>query len=495
MTRGPGRAPAEIVLLSALAIFAAVNVSCWIHVLPLGDAPDEHSHYEVVLFEAVFRAIPEVGVDDFAAIVRLGADGYRSPLYTYSAQPGLSYIVSAAAIELLGDRSPESAIYARYPGVIWAAAMPLIAFWGVRRMYPRTRGAAAIAATVAAFWPQLAFVFSYTNNDGMTAVASTALVASWLAGARAGWRMRDAVLTGCLVGIVFLNKPNGYPIGALTAGAMALTLREGFRTSVLRCAAAAAAAVAVSGWWWMIAWQRYGFDLLAEGRANSVRESLGVAWAAGRTYGMSMLETAIGRYPRFYAKTWLEGTLTSGIGEFGALTIGLPAGVYLLVGALTAAALAGTAWSAANGNGGDDRRFVLLKLLVYALLPLELLLSLYRSWAFDFQAQGRYLFPALISLLALYGAGLGGSSRRGRSWRLRGLITSLTFAGIGVYAFAVTLLEGYRSSLVEFVSERSLHGWLWVCATLFVTGAIAAYWISVEVDEASHLEEDEARAG
>jgi len=472
------RSRTECLLLAALAIFSAVNVFCWIRVMPLGEGPDEQSHYEVVLFEAVFRSIPEVGVDDFGARVRVGADGYRSPLYTYSAQPGLSYILSAAAIELLGDRSPESAIYARVPGIVWAALMPLAVFWGVARMVPGCRRAAALAATAAALWPQLTFVFSYTNNDGLTALAAAALIASWFAGARRDWRPRDAIVTGSLVGPLLVGKPNGFPIALMTAPAMLLTLRDGFARRVARCAAAAGAAVAVAGWWWMIAIQRYGLDLMAEGRADAIRRSLGVAWACGRTYGLSMLETAIGRYPRFYAKSWLHGTLTSGIGEFGKLTIPLPDPVYLVGGVATPLAVLRTGFVLWRNRAREAVSVTLLQLLVLGLLPLELALSLYRSWAFDFQAQGRYLFPALFTYFALLGVGLVGSIRLDGARRATGLAASLLIAGIGLHAFAVTLLEAYRQSLVELVLASPGVGVPWVACAGFVVVALVVYWVA-----------------
>lgn len=467
----------ERVLLAALATFAAINVQCWIRIVPLGGGPDEQSHYEVVLFETAFHAIPEVGVDDFGARVMLGADGYRSPLYTYSAQPGLSYILSAVAINLLGDHSPESAIYARAPGIVWAALMPLAVFWGAVRAFPDSRRAAALAATFAAFWPQLTFVFSYTNNDGFTAIAAAALLASWFAGAREGWRSRDAIMTGALAGLLLVGKPNGFPVAVMTALAMPLTMRNGLTRGVARCAAAVGSALAVAGWWWAIAFQRYGLDLLAERRADAIRKSLGVAWACGQTYGMSMLETAIGRYPRFYAKTWLHGTLTSAIGEFGALAIPLPTSVYLTVAVMTTLALVGACVFAWRHRSNESRRMRLLQLLVLALVPLELGLSLYRSWSFDFQAQGRYLFPALFPYFALLGIGLIGWMRRESGRQAVGLVASLLAAFIGLHAFSVTLLDAYRQSLVELVIASPTVGGLWVASAGIVIVAIVAYWV------------------
>jgi hypothetical protein len=259
---------------------------------------------------------------------------------------------------------------------------------------------------------------------------------------------------------------------------MPLTMRSGLRNAVARCGVAAGAAVAVCGWWWAIAFRRYGFDLLAERRADAIRESLGVAWACGRTYGLSMLETAIGRYPRFYGKTWLKGTLTSGVGEFGALTISLPDLVYVIVAVTTCVAGVGLIVASVRHRGDESHRFGYLKLLTFSLLPLELLLSLYRSWAFDFQAQGRYLFPALISLFAMLGAGLTSPIVNERARRVAGLGASILFAMIAMYSFAVILLDGYRLSLIEFVVASPITGGSWIAAALLVLVAIAAYWVS-----------------
>jgi hypothetical protein len=109
---------------------------------------------------------------------------------------------------------------------------------------------------------------------------------------------------------------------------------------------------------------------------------------------------------------------------------------------------------------------------------LELLLSLYRSWAFDFQAQGRYLFPALISLFAMLGAGLTSPIVNERARRVAGLGASILFAMIAMYSFAVILLDGYRLSLIEFVVASPITGGSWIAAALLVLVAIAAYWVS-----------------
>ncbi len=466
----------ENALLLALALFSAVNVYCWIQIIPLADAPDEPSHFEVVSHELVFRRIPEVGVDDFGARVKIARDGYRSPLYTYSAQPGLSYIISAAAIEILGDRSPESAIYGRYPGILWSALMPLVVFAGVVAMFPGRREAAALAAVCAAFWPQLTFVFSYLNNDGLTALACAALIASWFAGARRGWSLRDALVTGGLTGLVLLNKPNGFPIATMSPIVAMMTMRGGWRSFASRFTAAALAAAVVAGWWYAIAFLRYGADLLAQRRADEILERLGVSWASGRSYGMSLYETAVAPFPR-YGESWLEGTLTSAVGRFGELTIPLPDLVYTIVAGLSIVALAGTVVVIGKERRLESRGITGLRIMVFALIPLEVGLALYRSWAFDFQAQGRYLFPVLLAYFALLGVGLAGLNFQSLARRTVGLGSSLVFVLIGSHSFAVTLLDAYRLSLAELVLERPLLGGGWIAAVTGVVLTIVVYWV------------------
>lgn len=473
--RGSKRIEWPVVVM--LAVLAFVNAICWAKVIPPGEAPDEAGHYEVVAFESVFGRIPEFGVDDYGAGTRVALDGYRTPYYAYSAQPGLAYFASAVAVRLLGELTAEPYLAARYPGALWAALMTLVVFAGTRAMFPRERGAALLAAVFATCWPQLTLVFSYTNNDGLTTLVCAALVGHWHSGNARGWRTRDVILLGLLAGIVLLNKPNGF----LLVGASILVLLTEVPGGWVRRARAAAVAggvaLATAGWWYLEAYSRYGWDLFAAARAESMREGLGAEWASARHFGLGLFETAYGEFP-LYGEPWIVGTLRSAVGVLGEMTVHLPGGSYVLVGSLSLSGLIGFAvlTSRRGLSGGNGARFDATRLISLGLLPALLLLSLYRSWSFDYQAQGRYLFPAMLPFLAVVSAGLVGPLRGW--WRgVAGLGASVSLFLLATDTFVVRLLRMYDQTFGDFWSAHTGAATSWVLALIGGLAGSILCWV------------------
>jgi len=464
----------EWVVVVGLAAFAFVNALCWAHAVALGDAPDEPGHFEVVAFEYIFRTIPEFGVDDYGTAGRIALDGFRTPINTYSAQPGLSYIASVVAMDLFCNESQDCARVARYPGALWAALLTCFVFWGARAMVPGERGVAILAATVATCWPQLGFVFGYINNDGLTAVVCAGLVAAWFTGRNEGWRDRDAAVLGLFAGLVLLNKPNGFPLVGVAGLVLLWTLDGPVSRRARAVAITAGTAIAISGWWYAIAYSRYGWDLFASGRAEELRRQIGVEWSSGRFYGMSLLETAFGDFPRF-GETWIGGTLRSSMGVFGPLTIGLPDWAYRIGAGLTVVAAVGLVVAVARSvklRKGLDLVFVVSLLLVPALLALSLL----RSWSFDYQAQGRYLFPAMLPYTAFLAIGLlGPFGRRARG--VAGFAIMLLMFWIEADAFVVRLLGAYRRTFADFFVSDGCLASLWAGTMVVAVGASTLYWV------------------
>ena len=93
----------ELKKLWVVMLFSGLNALLWMTVIPFHQAPDEGEHFNVVRFEASHGRIPVVGVDDAGVTVAVASDGYRTPYMTYSAQPGLSYLFSAALVRLAGQ--------------------------------------------------------------------------------------------------------------------------------------------------------------------------------------------------------------------------------------------------------------------------------------------------------------------------------------------------------------------------------------------------------
>jgi hypothetical protein len=93
----------------------------------------------------------------------------------------------------------------------------------------------------------------------------------------------------------------------------------------------------------------------------------------------------------------------------------ISAGVLLLLGSLATLGFALVAWLRLPG---------LTRLLIVtapAFIALNVLASLYNSWTYDFQPQGRYLFPSLVPLAVLLAGTVELEPRWLRTARLLGL--------------------------------------------------------------------------
>jgi hypothetical protein len=95
----------------------------------------------------------------------------------------------------------------------------------------------------------------------------------------------------------------------------------------------------------------------------------------------------------FAAPHWLWLTFQSSVGVYGYMDIVGPAEFYVVTAIVYLALFASMGYGASR-PGDRNARYLLVIAGVYA--ALAVLVSSLFSWIFDYQAQGRYLFPALV---------------------------------------------------------------------------------------------------
>lgn len=456
-----------------LALWAAVNAFVWMATIPFGEGPDEVAHFDVVAFEAAHARIPEVGVDDPGAVIHMKDGRFPYAYHTYSAQPGLSYIISAVAVRCLPFIDPPLA--ARLPGALYAALLVTAAALAMKGLFPGDEASFVLAAALTATWPQISFIMAYTNNDGYTILVATALMATWSHGVRARWSLRTTSLAGVFAGLVLLGKPNGVPMVAMTAALIAFTgARRTLRERVQSLAIWTTAVLLTAGWWYVIAYQRYGWDLFAEKRAADVASSLGALRLSGRSLGFDFLETAV-RVSEKVPHSWVETTLRSAVGTFSSMKVPLSEGVYPAVAG--AVVLATIGWVVRGRPRMEREQMPVLGSAGFMLLVLGLL-SLWRSWDNDFQPQGRYLLPAFFGFLAFVSGGLARLVSLSSSAVL--LIRSFAVALIlmNILALTVSLVPIYFPSVSVWSGQNVVLIGLWALLSLLL---VAHVWMRANV--------------
>jgi 4-amino-4-deoxy-L-arabinose transferase-like glycosyltransferase len=457
-------------LLLALSLFAFLNTLLWALTILPNRSPDEASHFDVVRFEATHHRIPEVGVDEPAATVYRDAAGHLHPDHSFAAQPGLAYIVDAGLVAISGATGVAAYRWARIPGMLCAGAMPLIVFWAARSMTGR-RDVALFAAMLTVVWPQLTFVFSYVNNDGLTVLLSAAAIGSWYWGLQNGWRWRDVVLAAALTGLLLINKQNGFFVAVGTPLALLLTMRPPGKMA--RLALASVIIVALSAWWYAIAAARYGTDLFASQRSAAALALLHGEWPSARLYHIGFFEMLFMGVPPFGA-SWVSGTARSAFATFGAMSLPLQGSCYQIALLFVMAGFVGML-RVAGTPGRFDRRTILHLLIAGAFVSM-VFAAAWRSWSFAFQAQGRHLFPILMPFLVMLALGLLSLFDEPRARRLVVLGVALTLLQINVLALLITLVDEYTPGLRGWFAMFPAAVLLWGGALVWLAMAMVRAW-------------------
>ena len=467
-------------LFVVLALYLVLGVAYAVRTPPW-QAPDEPAHLQVIAQLAENGCCPVIAPGDWdqALLGELTSARFAPQLLTAiptiqyeDHQPPLFYLLAMPVYQAAGGSLPA----VRLLSLVLGAGVVMAAYAAARMLLPAQGWLAVSAAAFTAFVPQHLAMLASANNDAQAelivalglllviaylrgtserglawafAGAAAVLVAVFaLAALPAGsvapiltgaaalamgaasavlWRWRGAVppaligvALGAVAGLAFLTKMNA----AFLAGviALAVLLRWAFMPDLTARARlfgflrdgllALVVALALGGIWWARNVQVYGFPDLFGLRAHDA-----VVVGQLRTADFfAELGVAEG-LQRFLLTTW-----HSGWGQLGWMALPLPGWAYVLITGFLA--VVGGGWLVRAFRRERPpldaparwRRLAWLALVTAA--GLVLLQYAYYNTVF-YQAQGRYLFPALIPVSLAVALGLAGWPRLASSSRLR----------------------------------------------------------------------------
>ena len=423
-----------LILLGYLGLALAYGV-----VNPLFEAPDEHWHFFTAVSVAETGQLPAVTdpPDEF-----LGQE---------AAQPPLAYLLGAALISPLESDGWREAIWLNpYAWIGDASALAnvnrmvhppaeawpwrglalaghalrvfstllglgtLLCIYGsARRLWPAGNTRPLLATALVAFLPQFLFVHASFSNDPLIiflcSLGLYQLISFWRRPPgpldRQG-ALRLAAL-GLTAGLAALTKNAGILLLAYSLGFLfLLALRDGRRRFVWQAAALVGVpAVLVAGWLWLRNWQLYG-DWTATNQFVAI---------AGGDRGYSLW--------RVLGES--DGLLTSFVAVFGWFNLRPPDWIFMVWAVIAALAILGAlicTWGALRGARAGGRSHLVggratgiasdwFLALLLAGWPLLVYAGLTAFMLRTEAAQGRLLFPAILSIALGAAWGLAGWSR------------------------------------------------------------------------------------
>ncbi|MFQ5810235.1 MAG: hypothetical protein ACE5JM_11505, partial [Armatimonadota bacterium] len=313
---------------------------------------------------------------------------------------GLSVIPYAAA-SWAGTGAAYYAI--RLLSVAIGACLVCLVWVFMSRVFPDDVYLRVAATAMAAFLPMHVALLSAITNDGLAELVATAILYICFMGLSSGFPTRRVVVMGALLGVGALAKTGCLLFVPVALLAMALRMHQ-TRYDVSRLlrqwGLCLVVCLVVCGWWLLRNTKLYGDPLamgafremfLAEDAARATPE-----WFFRRGHSLAT-----------YVGVVVLWTWCSFWGVLGQANQFMPAWFYAVGAALTLWAGVGCVRLCRRGlRGGTGMEVVQRQTLLLLAVALGLVLIAFVKFNTDFfQAQARYLFPAIAPIVCFFALG------------------------------------------------------------------------------------------
>lgn len=372
-------------LIAILVIHVILAAVYW-HYTPYGAAPDEVPHARYIEHLVNARALPvyETGAAE-------GYEFYQPPLYYVLAVP--FYAVGKIA----GMGNP--AALARLLSLILGGLSIIVTYAAVVRALPRRRELALASAGFVAFLPTHVMTSSMVSNDILMELVFGAALLLMAIGLTDGFSIRRSAGLGVIIGLGILTKMTCLALIPIAAVACFLAWKPQNTEAKTRLASVGVcfgAALVIGGWWFIRSGIVYG-DVtgMAQLQQSFLSHSKNVQdWISA------------GLPPLAYLQLVIVWTFQSFWGVFGFMNVFMPVWIYWALAALSLVALAGT--RRALKSMEEDAEYSSRTLMVFWITLALVAVAFLKLNMTVFQAQGRYLYPAMIPIALLWVLGLGG---------------------------------------------------------------------------------------
>jgi 4-amino-4-deoxy-L-arabinose transferase-like glycosyltransferase len=376
---------------------------------PDWQAPDEPAHYNYVRQIADEGRLPVIAPGDWQQEYQeqLKASRFAPELLDRldtiqyeDHQPPLYYLLLAPVYAL----SDGDLLALRLVSALLGAGVVMAVWAALRAAFPGRPALALSGAGFVAFLPQHLSILASVNNDALAELVGALTLWAAIGYLRGARRARPLAL-GVLTGIALITKTTIYFLAGIVVLAVLLRGRREHwprRVFAGHLGAAILPTLLIGGAWWARNLHVYGgTDILGLERHEAV--------TVGQMRTDEYIEVVLGGDERQYLENLLRTTFHSFWGQFGWMAVPLPGTVYRALEVITLGLLAGAALFARQQGwprtlDGPERDTLLLLAVTVILV-----IAAFAFYNLDFvQFQGRYLYPALVPLACLVGAGLCG---------------------------------------------------------------------------------------
>ncbi|NJL93908.1 MAG: glycosyltransferase family 39 protein [Anaerolineae bacterium] len=419
---------------------------------PAWQVPDEPAHYNYIRQIAEEGRLPVIRSGDWdSAYQSLLTSTRFHPDYLEALErieygdhhPPLYYLL-LTPVFLLSDGDLTAL---RLASVAVGAGAVLLAFLVIGRLFPQRPWLALTGAAFVAFVPQNLSILSGVSNDGLAQVmVGLGLLASlhYLhLPADSDRHLRAALWMGLAVGLAFLTKTTVYFIAGVAGLALLLKWRRSgwpWRLAGQQIVVFLVPALVMGGAWWARNLSLYGgTDFLG------LQRHAEVAGDQLRTEDYLNDSAFLNGDREAFVRNFGTTTYNSFWGQFGWMAVPMTPRDYRILLIFCGVVGLGLVLALLRADGWRAWASPQREGLVLMTVVAGLVVAAYLFYNLEFyQAQGRYLFPALIPLGLMVGLGLSGwASSLAERLRVPALHYAPLVAMLLLAAFAFYALQTY----------------------------------------------------
>ena len=390
------------------AIFVAILFIIyfvWSMQQPYNCGPDEYMKFDIVKYIVENNKLPHGGDESI-----------RNPIWgiSYGFSPILAYIISAIFIKITfiftGTQALTFApsqmnflIAARMVCVFSNIGTAIVCFKIAKELFKEKYK--WLFMFLLMFLPQFVYLATYLNTDSFAVFTIALIIYAWILGLKNGWNKKECIILGIGIGLCFLSYFNAYTyiLCSVIIYIASYFIKEkdekiDWKKFFISGIIIASIALAISSWWFIRNAIIYDGDFLGLATQNEYAEKY-----AEKGYKPSDLPTPLHnnlslKY-MLIDMQWIKISLKSFIGVYGGMDIVIPTIMYRSVFAIWCIALVGFLLNVKDLFKKENRKKLLLIIIMIIAIVITIGLSMYYSYASDFQPQGRYLMPMLIPFM------------------------------------------------------------------------------------------------
>ena len=379
-----------LIILTAFSIY--FSLSCF---LPIYKAPDEIMRYDVSSYILEHHRLP-AGSDEEIINELWG--------FSYAFTPYLPSILAAgimAIVSIFSSNVVVMIIASRFVNVLAATGCVWLGFKIGEKLFTKDESRFLYSVFIG-FLPQIVFLAAYLNNDVFAVFTSMLILFSWLYGKEQHWNYKSCLFLGFAISLCALTYYNAYAwivcsifyyFGTVMRDE---SIEEKWKYAIGHGCVIALTVLVLTGWFFIRNAVLYDGDFLGVNAQKACGELYAVE-ALKPSNRMTYANEGKTIWNMLTETEWISYSVKSFFACFGALDIWVSAKYYMCYGALMCVAGAGFIYGCLKRKGRTENMLLYICCALCMVIPV--VLSVYNSYSSDFQAQGRYLMPALPALM------------------------------------------------------------------------------------------------